>query len=172
MINLVTIDPSLSLSIPNRNYFLSLLSVNYIILSYTKTLKSPLNCSGKNVSVNLFKLGKEEYPSNRYQCRSFELQSSNYMELGNQIVIHKGTPIMCGSILQGFVSEAIYQKGQLVIQKFPELDENDLIQQHTDDFERIPIVNDNGYQPLRTSSITIFLIFIIIIVLSLIHYNL
>ena len=78
----------------------------------------------------------------------------NYIELGNQIAIFKGTPIFCMSKLIGFVAESIYEKGKHIIKKIHQLDENDLFQQKADVFEQISRDNVEGYQSLRKASIS------------------
>ena len=107
----------------------------------------------KSCSVNIFKFGKEEKHSNEYQCLNFELKLHNYIELGNQIAIYKGTPIICMSELIGFVAESIYEKGELVIEKIQQLDDNDFVEQKADVFEEISRGNVDGYNSLRKASI-------------------
>ena len=80
----------------------------------------------------------------------------NYIELGNQIAIYKGTPIICMSELIGFVADSIYEKGELLIQKIEHFDFNDLFQQKADVFEQISRYNVDGYQSLRKALIITF----------------
>ena len=48
------------------------------------------------------------------------------------------------SELIGFVADSIYEKGELVIQKIEDFDDNDLFQQKEDVFEQISRYNVDG----------------------------
>ena len=125
------------------------------IMTLYFNFQRPSNCT-----VNIFKFDKEESESVEYQCIDIDLicsqrtnlcESSDLITLGNRIVIHKGTPIICGSELIGLLSEAFYEKGYIVVDGINNFDERDLVQYKPEVKISRPRVHVYGYQSLRTA---------------------
>ena len=113
-----------------------------------------------NCKVNVFKFEQDENDSIEYQCididlicssRTNQCESSDLMKLGNRIVIHKGTPIICDSKLYGVISEAFYETGYVMVEGILNFDKTDLLLYKPEIINSKLNANVDGYQSLRTA---------------------